>query len=179
MNKWFYFLAILMAGGLSMSTTSSRMHGPRWQALPLRNKKLALELIKRARAQGLEVDFFDGWRPAAEQERLMKAGASKVVDPYSSYHVWGEAFDIVFRKNGQWTWPPSHVKRADGSQTINPEWEKLGRLGEQLGLTWGGRWSWFDGAHFQTNFVTTDDLKFNYGHDVAGYLRAQGLQVIS
>lgn len=165
--------------------SGDRKNGARWNALPLRNKRLALEIEKRAAAQGLQVGFFDGWRHPNDQLQKMKAGTSKVVDPFSSYHVWGEAIDMVpLNSAGQFYWPDGILVAADGSHYINPIWEKLGRIGEQLGLTWGGRWynvntktGFFDGAHFQSSWIDTATLKFNYGNNPAAYLRDQNIVV--
>lgn len=58
-----------------------------------------------------------------------------------SYHNYGLAIDVVEIKNGKALWK-------------NPNWEKIGKLGESIGFTWGGRWTGKknDRPHFQMNF---------------------------
>lgn len=38
---------------------------------------------------------------------------------------------------------------APGLQDDDPLWEKIGDIGEALGLSWGGRWKWPDRPHFE------------------------------
>lgn len=55
-----------------------------------------------------------------------------------SWHNHGMAFDVVPLKNGLPDWDASPVT-----------WEAIGKLGESLGLEWGGRWKMRDLGHFQ------------------------------
>lgn len=55
------------------------------------------------------------------------------------------AFDIVLIKDKKAVW---NIK-ADINKNNIPDYEELGRIGEKLGLTWGGRWNPPDFAHFQ------------------------------
>ena len=57
-----------------------------------------------------------------------------------SMHQLGLAIDLVPVIDGKAAWPP-----AD-----DPRWEVLGRIGEECGLEWGGRWKDFlDLPHYQ------------------------------
>ena len=58
-----------------------------------------------------------------------------------SYHNYGLAFDVVEIKNGAALWK-------------NPNWGKIGALGESIGFIWGGRWKGKknDRPHFQMTF---------------------------
>lgn len=59
-----------------------------------------------------------------------------------SNHETGLAFDlgIVDPQTGNFDW------NYDG----NPQWNRLGEIGESLGLEWGGRWAEpYDPPHFQ------------------------------
>ena len=57
-----------------------------------------------------------------------------------SYHNYGLAFDVVEIKDGKALWN-------------NPNWEKIGKLGESIGFVWGGRWKGkTDKPHFEMAF---------------------------
>lgn len=159
------FLLTRKASALSYPIRTGK--GPKWDNLPARNKRLITTMLTRAQLAGLNVGFFDGWRSPKTQ--LTKMSAGKLSNPYNSYHVWGEAWDIVFLdRNGNWTWPPKS----------DPRWESLGRIGEALGLKWGGRWtSFFDGAHFQTN-ISMSAIRSAWNQNTIAYLRRAGVNVI-
>ncbi len=55
-----------------------------------------------------------------------------------SKHLKGKAIDIVPEKNGKpwWTAPES-------------VWERIGTIGEECGMNWGGRWKTKDCPHFE------------------------------
>lgn len=52
------------------------------------------------------------------------------------------AFDVVPLVNGRPMWDAQ-----------NPLWEKLGEIGEAVGLQWGGRWKHPDRPHFELKEV--------------------------
>lgn len=85
------------------------------------------------------------FRSAADQARLYAQGRTtpgKIVThakPGSSYHEWGLAFDVAIADaKGQPSWPNDVAL-----------WTQIGRLGEELGLTWGGRFPDPDYGHFE------------------------------
>jgi peptidoglycan L-alanyl-D-glutamate endopeptidase CwlK len=95
---------------------------------------------------GKTVRVTSGFRSFAEQDVLFAQGRSKPgpkvtnVRAGGSYHNYGLAIDVVEIKHGKAKWN-------------NPDWEKIGELGEQLGFEWGGRWVGFtDRPHFQMTF---------------------------
>ena len=55
-----------------------------------------------------------------------------------SNHMTGNAFDFVPIKDGKAWW-----------NAPDPVWEQLGKIGESLGLTWGGRWPSPDKPHLE------------------------------
>ena len=64
----------------------------------------------------------------------------KVTWTLNSKHIEGKAIDFVPVKNGNYWWTaPDEV------------WERMGVIGEQCGLQWGGRWEGDqkDRPHFQ------------------------------
>lgn len=111
---------------------------------PLFAKKI-WRLVKQARAQGLKVDVFHGYRSWAEQEGLYAKGRTVPGNIVTnarggySWHNFGLACDVVFKDfRGRWSWSSAH------------DWAKLGEIGKGLGLEWGGDWTRIkDKPHFQ------------------------------
>jgi peptidoglycan LD-endopeptidase CwlK len=112
------------------------------------NKKLqplARRLIETATEQGIHVKVICGNRTYAEQDELYAQGRTKpgpVVTKTKggqSMHNVGCAFDIgIFSADGK--------KYYDESN----DYERVGKIGESLGLTWGGSWRGFvDQPHFE------------------------------
>ena len=113
---------------------------------------LARKLIEEATAQGIYVKIISGHRTYEEQNELYAQGRTKpgkIVTKAKggqSNHNFATAFDIgIFNKDG--------TKYFDES----PDYEKVGVIGEALGLEWGGRWKFVDEPHFQ----------YNEGHSMA------------
>ncbi len=165
-------LIILMMstkGAVSTQINKRRMKGERWNNLLPSAKSKAIALLRMANDEGLNVMFWDGWRSPSETIKNMKAGTTKVKDPYGSLHTWGSAFDIVFSRNGQPYWPPA----------TDPRWQRLGAIGKRLGLVWGGNFrSFFDGPHFQLPGVSVSRLKQRYGNDYMAYLASRGGKLV-
>jgi peptidoglycan LD-endopeptidase CwlK len=120
-------------------------------------KTKAIELIKRAHAQGIYVLITQGYRSIAEQNELYAQGRTKpgkiVTNAKGgySYHNFGLAFDIV-------------IQNADGSlcwSVADKRWKTVGAIGKSLGLEWGGEWRDFpDYPHFQLTFgLSLADLR--------------------
>jgi hypothetical protein len=89
------------------------------------------------RVCGQRLWILSGRRSTSEQASLFaraQAGGSTrpAAKPGDSLHEIGLAFDV------------GTDRQLDGR-----EWECVGRLGEALGLTWGGRFSAYDPNHFQ------------------------------
>lgn len=102
----------------------------------------AYEFFGRLEAHGLRPRMVQGYRSFAEQNKLYAQGrstAGQVVTKAKggeSYHNYGLAFDIAFLNE-------------DGSVDFNVS-ETVAKVGEDLGLEWGGRWVEFqDKPHFQ------------------------------
>lgn len=80
-----------------------------------------------------------------------------------SYHNYGLAFDIVEIKDDEALWH-------------NPNWYKIGKLGESFGFEWGGNWAGKrnDKPHFQfTMGFSVNDLYaiYNTGNTQNGYVK--------
>jgi len=105
------------------------------------------EFIVRAEKElGIKLRVTAALRTWAEQEKLYAQGRSlpgkKVTwaKAGQSYHNYGLAIDVVEIKDGKALWN-------------NPNWEKIGQLGESIGFTWGGRWTGkTDKPHFEMAF---------------------------
>jgi peptidoglycan L-alanyl-D-glutamate endopeptidase CwlK len=114
------------------------------------NKKvqpLARKLIETAVEQGINVKVISGHRTYEEQNALYAQGRTKPGNIVTkakggqSNHNFATAFDVG-------------IFSADGKEYFgeSPDYEKVGVIGESLGLTWGGRWEKFpDFPHFQFN----------------------------
>lgn len=110
--------------------------------------------LARAKAAGLNVRPTHGYRTNAEQAALYAQGRTRpgrvvTTAPATwSVHEYGLAFDIAFVGSNPY---PSD----------NRLWERLGAIGEALGLSWGGRWASFpDRPHFQwTDGLTIAQLR--------------------
>lgn len=165
-----------IAGGGYFAVTAGRKYGKRWTWLLPEAQRKALELERLAKANGLNVMFWDGWRDPAETLQNIAKGTSKVADAWASNHTWGIAFDMVFKNAiGLPEWPA-------GPPNPDPRWYRLGELGESIGLKWGGRWwnpqtktGFFDGPHFELPNIALTDLRAKYGTNYQQWLSAKGV----
>lgn len=106
-------------------------------------RKKIKQLLSKARDAGMELRVISAYRDCTEQNKLYAQGRTapgKIVTNAKcgkSSHNYKKAVDIVEFKNGKPLWS-------------NPNWEKIGQMGEALGLEWGGRWTSIkDKPHFQ------------------------------
>ena len=119
--------------------------------------KLAVELKGACALAGIEIIFTQTLRDSAYQDRLYAQGRTepgKIVTNArggQSMHNFGLAFDVVpLDSNHQPIWDDK-----------SPLWAKIGQLGKDLGLEWGGDWtSLKDKPHFQyTEGLTLAQLR--------------------
>jgi len=106
-------------------------------------RKKVQRFLTKASKQGMELRVISANRDCKEQNKLYAQGRTlpgkKVTNAIcgKSTHNYRKAVDVVEFKNGKALWK-------------NPNWNKIGRLGEAEGLEWGGRWkSIIDKPHFQ------------------------------
>jgi peptidoglycan LD-endopeptidase CwlK len=97
-----------------------------------RFRPLAMELLARCVEQGIAVMVVDTLRTPEEHAANLKKGVSWTT---RSKHLDGDAIDIC----------PYATWDAHGPDKLNwdgadPVWQKLGAIGESIGLRWGGRW---------------------------------------
>lgn len=99
--------------------------------------------IIQANREGLDVDVHMDYRSVDKQNELFAQGRTKPGKVVTnargglSWHNYGLAADVVFKKNGKWSWSEEH------------DWKKLGEIGKKCGLEWGGDWKRPDRPHFQ------------------------------
>ncbi len=66
--------------------------------------------LGEARAAGLDVHIFEGWRPPSRQAYLYAAGRTTAgpkvtnAEAWESWHQYGFAADLAFGGAGRWTW---------------------------------------------------------------------------
>ena len=107
-------------------------------------QRKAREWLRKCREAGINVKIICGTRTYEEQADLYAKGRTapgkKVTNarPGYSWHNFGVAWDfVVFDANGQPLWD-------------SPLMDRCGRIGEELGLEWGGSWKSFkDTPHLQ------------------------------
>jgi len=89
---------------------------------------------------GLEYIVTCTYRSPEEQENLYAQGRTKpgkkVTWTLKSKHIERKAFDIAMMKNGKISWDAK-------------DYDEPGKIGESVGLVWGGRWKSPDRPHFQ------------------------------
>ena len=105
-----------------------------------RFRPLAIELLARFTEAKIPVLIVDTLRTPEEHAENLRRGVSWTKH---SKHLDGDAIDVV----------PYDVYQLNGPDKLqwgaSPAWAVMGRIGEALGLRWGGRWSIPDYAHFE------------------------------
>jgi hypothetical protein len=104
--------------------------GRQLDELTPRFRPLAIELLARAAEAGIPLMIAATGRTAEEQAEAVRTGHSKVEH---SRHQDGEAIDVVPYE--QFNLHGADKLRWDGA---DPVWKTLGRIGQDLGLRWGG-----------------------------------------
>jgi len=113
-------------------------------------QRKAREWLRKCLEAGINVKVICGTRTYEEQAALYAKGRTvpgdKVTNarPGYSWHNFGVAWDfVVFDDRGQPLWD-------------SPLMERCGRIGEELGLEWGGSWKGFkDKPHLQLKMGIT------------------------
>lgn len=124
-------------------------------------RELALKLVSECSKNGIDIKITECFRSVAEQDEFYSWGRTKINpntgkmtkvtnakgSTKSSYHQWGLAFDICINS-----------KTAPYDSNLLT---KAGKIGQSLGLTWGGSWTKpNDKPHFQYTFgLTLNDLR--------------------
>lgn len=136
-----------------------------------RARELALKLQATCASQGIIIAIGECFRSVAEQDALYAQGRTKPGpkvtncsgSTYSSMHQWGVAFDFYLKMD------------VDGDGSVSDDafndatglFERVGAIGQSLGLEWGGSWTSIkDRPHFQLPDwgSTATRLKSTYGN---------------
>ena len=104
-------------------------------------KPLAMELIARCVESQIAVFIVDTLRTPAEHAANVARGVSWTTH---SKHLDGLAIDLCPYQ--QYELAGLDKLQWDGS---DPIWQRIGIIGESLGLRWGGRWQQRDLGHFE------------------------------
>ncbi|NTU99348.1 M15 family metallopeptidase [Candidatus Falkowbacteria bacterium] len=107
-------------------------------------KRLAQKLVAECQARGVGIVITSCYRSFEDQDKLYAKGRAEsgkiVTNARGGYsmHNYGVAFDICPIENGKLNWSNLLL------------FAKIGRIGESIGLEWGGAWKAFtDKPHFQ------------------------------
>lgn len=102
-------------------------------------KETILEVIKRAYAEGINVQISSGYRSNAEQQRLYNQGRTTPgnivtnAKPGQSMHNYGLAVDYFLTNEAGTT----------AVWTVNDKWRRVATIAKSLGFAWGGDWRGF------------------------------------
>lgn len=110
-------------------------------SLSLRFKLRAEILIARIVEARIPIVIVNTRRTMAEQALNIANGVSWTKN---SKHLTGDAIDLC----------PYEVYQLHGPDKLHwdsedPIWLQIGKIGESLGLVWGGRWKQKDMGHFE------------------------------
>jgi peptidoglycan L-alanyl-D-glutamate endopeptidase CwlK len=118
-------------------------------------KKKVLFLLSNAQKAGIDLRIVESHRDCERQNKLYAQGRTRPGNVVTnakcgqSSHNYHLAVDVVEYKDGKPWWQSSN-------------WEKIGRIGESVGLEWGGRWKSFqDKPHFQDLEGKSISSRFN------------------
>lgn len=118
---------------------------------------LAIEVLKRAYHEGINIKYTAGYRSYATQNAIYAQGRTKpgniVTNARGGYsvHNFGLAADFVLvnESNTKAIW------------TVNKDWRRVAAIAKSLGFEWGGDWRGFpDAPHIQiTGGLSTAQLR--------------------
>jgi hypothetical protein len=108
-----------------------------------------IQLMQICRSQGIQLAIVESFRTSTKQDEYKGMGKDYTRSKGGrSKHQYGLAIDVVPMVDSVAQW---HDRAL---------WKKIGLVGEQLGLKWGGRWRHlYDPGHFEwTGGLTTVHL---------------------
>ncbi|WP_166169935.1 M15 family metallopeptidase [Acinetobacter sp. SA01] len=123
------------------SSAISHLHGDvisadrRWHKMNPRYKQRLLMVFKIMQQRyGYEMVLLEGYRSPERQNAL--AGNSHITraKAFQSYHQFGLAADVAFKRNGK-------VVISERDPWAMRGYQLYGTISESVGLTWGGRWT--------------------------------------
>ena len=113
-----------------------------------------LEMLDQIKAWGLPFAVFETGRSLERQKYIMSKGYTRTLKSRHLINLDNKelstAVDFVYYDNHGWSW--DYLKHA-------MDYDNLGKIGQRLGLEWGGDWRTFkDYPHFQ---LCKKDIKMN------------------
>lgn len=117
-------------------------------------EEMAGELVKRCKAKGLILGIGETYRTKDRQNYLYAQGRTRpgaIItyakgDEMSSYHQWRLALDFF--------------QNIKGKEYEKDFMQEVGKIAEDIGFEWGGRWLMQDTCHLQYTFgLSINDLK--------------------
>lgn len=106
----------------------------KWDKLNPRYKQRLLMVFKIMKEQyGYELVLLEGYRSPERQNMLSGNPNTSRARGYQSYHQFGLAADVAFKRNGK-------VVISERDPWAMRGYELYGEVAESVGLTWGGRW---------------------------------------
>lgn len=107
----------------------------KWDKMHTRYKQRLLMVFKIMKEQhGYEMVLLEGYRSPARQNNLAGNKNTTLAVAYKSYHQFGLAADVAFKRDGK-------VVISERDPWAWKGYQLYGQVAESVGLTWGGRWT--------------------------------------
>jgi peptidoglycan L-alanyl-D-glutamate endopeptidase CwlK len=112
-------------------------------------RELCVQLLAACAREGINLMVTHTRRTWEEQAQLYARGrtapgpAVTNAPPGYSWHNFGRAFDVAEKDR------TPYDLGTPGPRDDDSIWNRIGDLGESLGLEWGGRWKRPDRPHFE------------------------------
>lgn len=114
-----------------------------WNKLDPAFTQQVLQLFRRMEERGYPLALLEGYRSAERQDRLAAKGSSVTqLAGQQSKHQYGLAVDVAPMRDGV-------LVISEKDPWAATAYALLGGEAEQLGLTWGGHWSFRDYGHIE------------------------------
>jgi peptidoglycan LD-endopeptidase CwlK len=107
----------------------------KWDKMHPSYKQRLLMVFKLMKERhGYEMVLLEGYRSPERQTRLSGNTATTLAKAYQSFHQFGLAADVAFKRNGK-------VVISERDPWAWRGYQLYGETAEEVGLTWGGRWT--------------------------------------
>jgi peptidoglycan LD-endopeptidase CwlK len=107
----------------------------KWNKMNPRYKQRLLMVFKIMKEKhGYELVLLEGYRSPERQNRLSGNKNTTLAKAYQSYHQFGLAADVAFKRDGK-------VVISERDPWAMRGYQLYGEVAESVGLTWGGRWT--------------------------------------
>ncbi|MEG0343052.1 MAG: M15 family metallopeptidase, partial [Acinetobacter sp.] len=121
--------------GDQRSSFDTTMVDRKWDKMHPSYKQRLLMVFKIMKERhGYEMVLLEGYRSPERQTRLSGNTATTLAKAYQSYHQFGLAADIAFKRDGK-------VVISERDPWAWKGYQLYGVVAESVGLTWGGRWT--------------------------------------